>query len=298
MTVIDAQKQGVINPLLSSPLLSSSGLGWKGIVIERHSILPREFPQVATNHHIVEFTLGRHPFHGERPDRMGQYRPYSKPPEAINVFSDGIRPAVRSFTRIECILGGLDRDFVSQVAAELDSHPHEQLHEQSAIQDEVSGGLLRFLEIEARSAKQANRLYVDHLAYALTLRLLSLGSGSEQHEQNRKLPKGALPLYKLRRVVERMKAELTADLDLETLAAEAGYSRYHFLRMFRAATSCTPYRYFLRLRIEKAQSIMRNNSLRMIDIAEACGFSTQNQFARVFRQIHGVTPTEYRRDIS
>jgi AraC family transcriptional regulator len=50
----------------------------------------------------------------------------------------------------------------------------------------------------------------------------------------------------------------------------------------------------LRLRIEKAQSMMKNSSLRMIDIAEACGFKSQAHFSRVFRRICGVTPRQYR----
>jgi AraC family transcriptional regulator len=94
-----------------------------------------------------------------------------------------------------------------------------------------------------------------------------------------------------------MNANLDTDLDLKTLAAENGYNRNHFLRMFRAATECTPHRYFLRLRIERAQSMMKNRSLRLIDIAEACGFASKTQVSRIFRQILEVTPRQYRRDI-
>jgi AraC family transcriptional regulator len=107
-----------------------------------------------------------------------------------------------------------------------------------------------------------------------------------------------LPAHKLRRVIERMNADLDTDLDLKTIAAESGYSRNHLLRMFRAATECTPHQYFLRLRIEKAQSLMKNQSLRIIDIAESCGFTSQSQFSRVFRRMIGVTPRQYRRDTS
>ena len=107
---------------------------------------------------------------------------------------------------------------------------------------------------------------------------------------------GALPAHKLRRVIERMNADLDTDLDLKTIAAESGYSRNHFLRMFRAATERTPHQYFLRLRIEKAQLLMKNQSLRIIDIAESCGFTSQSYFSHVFRRVIGVTPRQYRRD--
>ena len=151
---------------------------------------------------------------------------------------------------------------------------------------------MRLLENAAKSGEPSDSLYVDHLIYAFSLRLFSLG----KERQYRDLPQGALPAHKLRRVIERMNADLSIDLDLKTIAAESGYSRNHFLRMFRAATQSTPHQYFLRLRIEKAQSLMKNKSLRMIDIAESCGFTSQSQFSRAFRRVIGVTPRQYRRD--
>ena len=105
-------------------------------------------------------------------------------------------------------------------------------------------------------------------------------------------------LHRLRRVVERMRADLATNLDLKTLAAESGYSRNQFLRMFRTATESTPHQFFLQLRVEKARSLMKNKSLRIIDIAASCGFGSQAHFSRVFRQIVGVTPRHYRREIS
>jgi len=64
--------------------------------------------------------------------------------------------------------------------------------------------------------------------------------------------------------------------------------------MFRTATDFTPHQYLLRLRIEKAQSLMKDQSLRMINIAESCGFASQSQFSRVFKQVVGVSPKQYR----
>jgi AraC family transcriptional regulator len=280
-------------PCSSVPLVSSVGLGWRGLVLERHYSSPCEIPEIPIARHIVEFASGQHASYGERPGQDGRFQPYSKEPETINFYSAGVRPAIRAFTRADLLLCGLDTDFVQEIAGELESGFIGQLRAQMAFRDEALGSILRLLEGEARSGKPSHRLYVDHLAYALTLRLFSLGKSRRES----RLPKGGLPLHILRRVIERMNANLSTDLDLKTLAAESGYSRNHFLRMFRAATECTPHRYFLRLRIERAQSMMKNRSLRLIDIAEACGFASQTQFSRVFRQILGITPNQYRRDI-
>jgi AraC family transcriptional regulator len=285
-------KKGSIYRVLPPPLLSSIGLGWKGLVVERYLAPPCELPDIPVAHHIVELASQEHVSLGERPDWRGHLRPFSKYPGACNLFPDGVRPKLRSFTRTNLIVCGLDPEFVEEVSEELDSNPVAQLRAQIDIRDESLGSLMRLLENAAKPGEPSDNLYVDHLIHAFTVRLFSLG----QERTNRYVRQGALPAHRLRRVIERMNADLDTDLDLKTIAAESGYSRDHFLRMFRAATLCTPHQYFLRLRIERAQSLMKNLSLRIIDIAEACGFTSQSQFSRVFRRVIGVTPRQYRRD--
>jgi AraC family transcriptional regulator len=67
--------------------------------------------------------------------------------------------------------------------------------------------------------------------------------------------------------------------------------------MFREATHCTPHRYLVQLRVKRAQAMIRNKLMRMIDIAIACGYSSDAHLSRVFRQVIGATPTEFRRNI-
>jgi AraC family transcriptional regulator len=277
---------------LPRPLLSSTGLGWRGLVVERYEVPPCELPYLPVTHHIVEFASQQHVSLGERPDWRGHLRPFSKYPGTCCFSPAGIRPKLRLFTETNLIVCGLYPEFVEEVSEELDSNPVVQLRVQTDIRDESLGYLMRLLEDAAKSGEPSDNLYVDHLIYSFTLRLFSLG----KDRQYTYIPQGALPAHKLRRVIERMSADLDIDLDLKTIAAESGYSRNHFLRMFRAATECTPHQYFLRLRIEKAQSLMKDRSLRIIDIAESFGFTSQSQFSRVFRRVIGVTPRQYSRD--
>jgi len=95
-----------------------------------------------------------------------------------------------------------------------------------------------------------------------------------------------------------MKADLGTDLDLNTLAAESGYSRSHFLHTFRAAMGCSPHQWLTRLRVEQGKAILRERSISLIDIALDCGFSSHAHFSNTFRQVVGVTPSEYRRTYS
>jgi AraC-like DNA-binding protein len=108
-------------------------------------------------------------------------------------------------------------------------------------------------------------------------------------------PCGKLRNRMLQRVLNRMKADLGTDLDLSTLAVESGYSRSHFLRTFRAAMGCSPHQCLTRLRLEQSKTLLRENSISLIDIALDCGFSSHAHFSNTFRQIVGVTPSAYRR---
>jgi AraC family transcriptional regulator len=66
--------------------------------------------------------------------------------------------------------------------------------------------------------------------------------------------------------------------------------------MFRKSTGHSPHQFVLRHRVERAKEILRTPELRVLDVAVACGFKTQQHFARVFRQMCGVSPTECRRE--
>jgi helix-turn-helix protein len=80
------------------------------------------------------------------------------------------------------------------------------------------------------------------------------------------------------------------------MAQSVGLSAAHFARMFRKSTGETPHQFVLRLRLERAKAMLRAPDARVLDVAVACGFKTQH-FAQAFRDVWGVSPTEYRQDL-
>jgi AraC family transcriptional regulator len=86
------------------------------------------------------------------------------------------------------------------------------------------------------------------------------------------------------------------DLSLDEMAQSIGLSTAHFARMFRKSTGETPYQFVLRQRVERATAMLRAPDARVLDVAVACGFKTQQHFAQVFRDVCGVSPTRYRQD--
>jgi transcriptional regulator GlxA family with amidase domain len=104
-------------------------------------------------------------------------------------------------------------------------------------------------------------------------------------------------LRRLRMAKDVMDREWAAPLDLEAVAAGAGYSRYHFVRLFKRAYGETPGRYLSRRRVERAQDLLRTANLTVSEICLAVGFDSLGSFCTRFKQITGSTPTEYRRTV-
>jgi AraC-like DNA-binding protein len=98
----------------------------------------------------------------------------------------------------------------------------------------------------------------------------------------------------LRRARDLMDRDYALPLDLDAMAREAGYSRFHFARAFAAAYGETPRWYLTRRRIERAKTLLRTANLSVTEICLIVGFSSLGSFSSRFRDVVGQSPTEYR----
>ncbi|MDO4285716.1 MAG: helix-turn-helix domain-containing protein [Eubacteriales bacterium] len=83
-------------------------------------------------------------------------------------------------------------------------------------------------------------------------------------------------------------------LRIEELAAHIGVTRSHLYSQFKKAAGCSPQEYLVRLRIEKARSLLKQTDLSVREIAAAVGYEDQLAFSKIFRQRTGKSPSEYR----
>ena len=100
----------------------------------------------------------------------------------------------------------------------------------------------------------------------------------------------------LRRARDLIDRDYAEPLDLDAMAAEAGYSRYHFARAFTTAYGETPRAYLTRRRIERAKTLLRTANLSVTEICFLVGFSSLGSFSTRFRDQVGWSPSEYRAD--
>jgi transcriptional regulator GlxA family with amidase domain len=100
-----------------------------------------------------------------------------------------------------------------------------------------------------------------------------------------------------KRVVEAIRfveSEAVRPLQLRDLAAIAGMSKYHFLRVFRRLTGLTPHQYLISARLRRAALALASSRRPVITIALDAGFGDLSTFNKTFRAAFGLTPRQYR----
>ena len=92
-----------------------------------------------------------------------------------------------------------------------------------------------------------------------------------------------------------MHDHLRENLALETLAAAAHMSKFHFLRTYKTLTGRTPMEDLRRIRAEAARDLIRQSKLPLKSVADAAGFANEFHLSRVFRKCLGVPPGYFRK---
>jgi AraC family transcriptional regulator len=84
-------------------------------------------------------------------------------------------------------------------------------------------------------------------------------------------------------------------IDLETAAAQAGVSSFHFLRLFASVLGVTPHQYLVRTRLRRAARLLAETTQSITAIALDVGFNDLSNFVRTFHRAAGVSPRGFRR---
>jgi AraC family transcriptional regulator len=87
---------------------------------------------------------------------------------------------------------------------------------------------------------------------------------------------------------------LDEDLSLDRLARVAHFSPYHFHRIFKALVGEGVNEYVRRLRLESAAVALKTTDRGILQVALDAGYGTHEAFTRAFRQLFGVSPTQFR----
>ena len=166
-----------------------------------------------------------------------------------------------------------------------------ELRRVGKLADARVGALAAAVNAERVAGFPSGRLFLDSVEQALAVALVDSYAVRHRSVQTHR---GGLGSARLRRIKEFVDAKIEDELTLCEMAQAVELSAAHFSRMFRKSTGETPHQFLLRQRIERAKTMLRSADERVLDIAVACGFKSQQHFAQAFRRVCGISATEYR----
>lgn len=124
------------------------------------------------------------------------------------------------------------------------------------------------------------------LAYDWIMRMLALTPVPERVNPH---------LAALERARRHAEAHFAAPLGVDDLARVAGFSRYHFTRLFTAHAGLSPAAWLVDRRVKEAARLLRESRLPLKEIATRCGFRDPAFFGKTFARRTGQPPGAYRR---
>ncbi len=97
--------------------------------------------------------------------------------------------------------------------------------------------------------------------------------------------------------IKHIHENFTQEICLDKIAEMLYMSKYHFCHLFKEEMGKTLKEYVNELRINKAADLLATTDMSMTEIAGLCGFNDPNYYARMFRKMRGISPTEYRNSL-
>ncbi|WP_042391863.1 helix-turn-helix domain-containing protein [Streptacidiphilus carbonis] len=279
--------QGILAQPWVRPRRTSAGFGWDRVYVSAQRELPyRESFQGAGSHLVILHLDG--PVTVRR-GRRGLTEACRVSAGGLFLHPAGLELDVELGDRLNTV-----HVYVSDATlqATADSGGPVRLKEEVGGTDPLLRQLVLALDGAVRRWEPSGRAYVDQLAL-MTAAHLARHHSVRRPEAPPRGPAG-LSDRQFRAVRELLDERLAEPLSLDDLALATGLSVSQFARRFKARTGCSPHRYLLRLRVERAAGMLRAGTAPIAQVAVDCGFSHQEHLTRVIRAHLGTTPAALR----
>ena len=187
---------------------------------------------------------------------------------------------------------GLPSRWVDPILAEVGVDPSVLMADAGRfVRRPNAASVLRAVRREVASGERERPLFFD----GLILQLLSALT-----DRTALSPLAPIPSADARiaRVVDYVEDNIGEPFDLDRLAAVAGLSRTHLMRVFRATVGQSVWTFVQHRRVDRARRMLSGSAPSLAQIALACGFANQTHMTRAFRAVLGTTPGAVRRAAS
>jgi len=183
---------------------------------------------------------------------------------------DDMRPSVPILRSVKLITKDKDPDIHKYILACLQDIRDKHVNEEDFASSAMYANLIRIFVLIAKKYTKFSRLFPKTT-----------------------VDKGREYIVKFTNVLDYINENFADDISLESIADSAGYSKFHFSRLFKQFTNMSFNDYVNSVRISKAENMLISGSLSITQVASMSGFNSLSSFNRNFKLVKKCTPSEF-----
>lgn len=254
---------------------------WTDFHLDRYLWNCEEVEQQPVKTHCVLLSLNQFVAHNSREDRWYEMRP-----GVLATYSAGYEATWAYKGPGDAFHLNISPTFVDELASEVSGKRVEVGVEYGPdVDDPEIKRAIKALGVEAQDGFPCGRLFAEAAVRAIAIRLYARSERASLPD--RKVE--GLSYRALRRTIQFIHDRMGEDLCAAEIAREAGYSPFHFQRLFKHSTGQPLHAFVIRARVEKAASLLRLG-LPVQNVAASVGFTDSSHLARHVRSRYGVSP--------
>lgn len=277
--------------LPQAPLLTSAAAGWTGIYLAQYHQPLGETCEHTMEQHVLDVSSLGAPVTHERWIN-GKRRHYSFGNGEIDICPAQISHRACWRSPIQFLLLTIEPSFFQKVADETELPP--SLIPKLKLVDPLLLQLSQALRDDLAAGCPAGAIYGETLGRSLILQLLKTCTSVTPPITSAHLSSTGLASTTLKEIQDYIEVHLDREIRLEELAAIANLSPTYFCRRFKQSTGFAPHQYIIRRRVARAQQLLQQKKIPLVDVALRCGFGNQSLLNRHFKRITGLTPGSVR----
>jgi AraC family transcriptional regulator len=167
-----------------------------------------------------------------------------------------------------------------------------ELREAFFVEDLVVAQLTRSILSPVTHGEPLDRLALDQLAMLLGAHVLQRYCRAPKVGTS---ARSGLQIWQKLRAEEMLRAHLEGNITIKAMASACSLSDSHFARCFRASFGTSVHQYLIRLRIERAKTLLADSKKQLAQIAQLSGFCDQAALTRTFSKVERMTPSRWRK---
>jgi AraC-like DNA-binding protein len=280
---------------VASKLHKDQELHGGGIAFYRKHVEATQTSQVATSASDRGFLVGISMSDGHRRSifrgKQASRHDFTAGAVYVRDFSEDYRADLHG--GFDFLLCELPRVFLERVGEGVSSLRVNGLKTVTGQRDPVLAHLAQALAPALARPGEASMLFVDQLGTAIGTYLIQHYGGAKLAMQSKSR---SLSRMHEERAKQMLMNKVRGNISVAEIAKECNMSGSYFLRAFKATTGYTPHQWLLTQRVQQARELLLHSDLPLAEIAIVCHFSDQSHFSRVFSQLMGTSPGNWRRN--